>query len=157
MLPLPHGARTNIESDKSILHTLETAVVDWTHQIQEVIKSNSAAPLEEGLNPGPMIEIDFWAAKAANLSSIYQQLSDEKIQKISVPFFLMVSVSSKQAKAPTTPPLKVSLMKSFLRLKKLIISIYTWNLLNLLLNEWQIPVILVIWHPSFPDYSIHSC
>lgn len=83
MLPLPHGARLNAENDKAILHTLESAVIDWTHQIKEVIKSNSAAPLEEGLNPGPMVEIDFWAAKAANLKSIHQQLTDVKIQKIS--------------------------------------------------------------------------
>ncbi|KAJ3090810.1 hypothetical protein HK102_002597 [Quaeritorhiza haematococci] len=83
MLPLPHGARAITEADKSILHTLESAVIDWTHQIKEVIKSSSSAPLEEGLNPGPMVEIDFWAAKAANLKSIYQQLTDEKIQKIS--------------------------------------------------------------------------
>jgi len=82
MLPLPHGAK-NVESNKALLHTLETAVIDWTHQIKEVIKSSSATPLEQGLNPGPMVEIDFWAAKAANLQSIHQQLTDPKIQKIS--------------------------------------------------------------------------
>lgn len=79
MLPLPHGAK----NDAALLHTLETAVIDWTHQIKEVIKSSSAAPLEQGLNPGPMVEIDFWAAKAANLKSIHAQLTDVKIQKIS--------------------------------------------------------------------------
>jgi dynein heavy chain, axonemal len=83
MLPLPHGAKISSESDKSILHTLESAVIDWTHQIKDVIKSNSSAPLDEGLSPGPMVEIDFWAAKAANLKSIHEQLADEKIQKIS--------------------------------------------------------------------------
>ncbi len=83
MLPLPHGAKLNMEADNSILHTLESAVIEWAHQIKEVIKSNSAQPLEEGLNPGPIVEIDFWAAKAANLKSIHQQLTDEKIQKIS--------------------------------------------------------------------------
>lgn len=82
MLPLPHGSK-NAETSTAILHTLETAVIDWTHQIKEVIKSNSAAPLEQGLNPGPMVEIDFWIAKAANLKSIHQQLTDPKIQKIS--------------------------------------------------------------------------
>ena len=80
MLPLPHGAK-NADSNTAILHTLETAVIDWTHQIKEVIKSNSAAPLEQGLNPGPMVEIDFWIAKAANLKSIHQQLTDPKIQR----------------------------------------------------------------------------
>jgi dynein heavy chain len=47
------------------MHALESAVIDWTHQIKDVIKSNSAAPLEAGMNPGPMVEIDFWAAGAS--------------------------------------------------------------------------------------------
>ncbi|KAI8853660.1 dynein heavy chain and region D6 of dynein motor-domain-containing protein [Chytridium lagenaria] len=67
MLPLPHGAKFSADADKSILHTLESAVIDWTHQIKDVIKSNSAAPLDEGLNPGPMVEIDFWAAKKSKI------------------------------------------------------------------------------------------
>jgi dynein heavy chain len=83
MLPLPHGTKISAESDKTVLHNLETAVIDWTHQIKEVIRSDSASPLLLGLNPGPIVEIDFWAAKAANLNSIYRQLCDEKIQKIS--------------------------------------------------------------------------
>ncbi len=83
MLPLPQSSKSANEEDKSILHTLETAVIDWTHQIKDIIKSDSAAPLEEGLNPGPIVEIDFWTAKYANLKSIHQQLTDEKIQKIS--------------------------------------------------------------------------
>jgi len=64
------------------LHTLESAVIDWTYQIKEVIKSNSATPLEEGLYPTPQVEIDFWEAKEANLKCIYQQLSDDKFQAI---------------------------------------------------------------------------
>lgn len=47
-----------------------------------MIKSSSSTPLDEGLYPGPMVEIDFWSAKAANLKSIYEQLTSEKIQKI---------------------------------------------------------------------------
>ena len=83
MLPLPQGTGSVAETDKAALHTLESAVIDWTHQIKEVIKSNSAAPLDEGLNPGPLVEIEFWAAKAANLQCIYEQLNDAKVQKIS--------------------------------------------------------------------------
>ena len=72
-----------MEGDKATLHTLENAVIEWTHQIKDVIKSQSAAPLDEGLNPGPAVELDFWSAKASNLKCIYDQLSDPKIQKIS--------------------------------------------------------------------------
>lgn len=80
---MPHGVGLNSESEKNILHALETSVIDWNHQIQEVLKSDSAAPLHAGLNPGPLVEIDFWTAKASNLSSIHQQLTSPKIQKIS--------------------------------------------------------------------------
>jgi dynein heavy chain len=82
LLPLPHGNNDFSENDKALLHTLESAVIDWTYQIKEVIKSNSATPLEEGLYPTPQVEIDFWEAKEANLKCIYQQLSDDKFQAI---------------------------------------------------------------------------
>lgn len=35
-----------------------------------------------GTNPGPLTELDFWAERAANLNSIHEQLSSEKIQKV---------------------------------------------------------------------------
>lgn len=70
-------------NEKNVLHTLETAVIDWSHQIKDVIKSDSAAALDDGLNPGPYVELNFWAAKAENLKCIHKQLTDGKIQKIS--------------------------------------------------------------------------
>jgi dynein heavy chain len=71
------------QDNKTVLHSLETAVIDWAHQIKDVIKSDSATPLEQGHHVGPMVELDFWAAKAANLQCIYDQLNGAQIQKIS--------------------------------------------------------------------------
>ncbi|KXS10801.1 hypothetical protein M427DRAFT_103173 [Gonapodya prolifera JEL478] len=88
LLPLPHStaraavAQPTSEADKATLHSLESAVIDWAHQIREVIKSSSSAPLDEGLTPGPSVELDFWAAKAANLECIHGQLVEERIKKI---------------------------------------------------------------------------
>eukprot|EP01135_Chromosphaera_perkinsii_P002940 Nk52_evm51s230 gene=Nk52_evmTU51s230 len=82
ILPLPPGSGSPTDGEKQILHQLESAVIDWTHQIKGVIKSNSAQPLLEGLEPGPLVECDFWAAKCANLTCIYEQLKDKKIRKI---------------------------------------------------------------------------
>lgn len=76
--PVPTQAVSAVGSH---LHQVESAIMDWTHQIREVIKSNSDSPLNEGLNPGPMVEIDFWVAKANNLSCIYKQLNDARIQE----------------------------------------------------------------------------
>ncbi|KAL7754360.1 hypothetical protein RI367_000341 [Sorochytrium milnesiophthora] len=92
LLPPPHTAapvpvETSSESApqdvKAMLHSLESAVVDWTHQIQQVLKSSSSAALdEEGVNPGPQVEIQFWQAKAANLRNIYEQLTGPRIGKV---------------------------------------------------------------------------
>lgn len=81
-MPLPQTGQAT-ESDKAQLHSIETAIIDWTHQIKNVIRSDSSSLLKDGSNPGPMAEIDFWNAKYANLKSIYEQLTDPKIQKVS--------------------------------------------------------------------------
>ena len=31
--------------------------------------------LEEGRNPGPMVEIEFWEAKCRNLESLFEQVN----------------------------------------------------------------------------------
>ena len=86
LLPLPPtetkeekagGAR-----DKDRIHVLESAVVTWTRQIKNVLKLDPETVLKEGLNPGPLVEIDFWQEKAANLNSIHEQLSGDKVRKV---------------------------------------------------------------------------
>lgn len=32
--------------------------------------------------PGPLAEVDFWMARAANLNSIHEQLTGDKIQRV---------------------------------------------------------------------------
>jgi dynein heavy chain len=61
--------------DQALTHAIESVVIDWSHQIQEVLKKDSSQPLLEGLNPGPLVEIEFWKAKAANLENIFDQVN----------------------------------------------------------------------------------
>ncbi|KAJ3364693.1 hypothetical protein GGF32_001332 [Allomyces javanicus] len=86
MLPLPQAGEPEAASPTSdtsgALHSLETAVMDWSHQVQAVLQSSSSTQLEEGRNPGPTVEIEFWQAKAANLRGIYDQLNGPKIARI---------------------------------------------------------------------------
>ncbi|KAI9221923.1 dynein heavy chain and region D6 of dynein motor-domain-containing protein [Blastocladiella britannica] len=83
MLPLPQGADGEGAIDaKSSMHSLENAVMDWQHQVQKVLSTSSAAPLDEGKNPGPLVEIEFWQARAANLRGIDEQLSGPKVARI---------------------------------------------------------------------------
>ena len=60
--------------DRSLVHSIESVIIDWTHQIRDVLKRDSAQPLLEGLNPGPHVEIQFWKAKCENLECIFQQV-----------------------------------------------------------------------------------
>ena len=62
---------------------MESVVVEWSHQIRDVLKKTSVQPLLDGKNPGPLIELDFWNARRADLESVLDQLCAEKVQKLS--------------------------------------------------------------------------
>ncbi|XP_013396327.1 dynein beta chain, ciliary isoform X2 [Lingula anatina] len=92
LLPLPVGS-TRVEEaaqeeakgdtyDRNLVHAIESVIIEWTHQIRDVLKKDSAQPLLEGLNPTPSVEIEFWKAKVANLECIFDQLRDPKVRKM---------------------------------------------------------------------------
>ena len=60
--------------DKSLVHAIESVVIDWCHQVRDVLKKSSAEPLLAGKNPGPLVEIEFWVARRAALESILDQV-----------------------------------------------------------------------------------
>ena len=61
--------------DRNLVHAIETVIIEWTHQIRDVLKRDSAQPVLEGLNPSPFVEIKFWENKTQNLECIYEQVS----------------------------------------------------------------------------------
>ncbi|GBG89558.1 hypothetical protein CBR_g49347 [Chara braunii] len=85
LLPLPpselDGEVDRTPRDKEKIHVLESAIVTWTRQIKNVLKTDPETILKEGSNPGPLAELEFWQEKAANLNSIYEQLSGERVRK----------------------------------------------------------------------------
>ncbi|XP_067673689.1 dynein beta chain, ciliary-like [Haliotis asinina] len=91
LLPLPVGAERVEEAtvedekdtyDRNLVHAIESVIIEWTHQIRDVLKRDSAQPLLEGLDPTPFVELDFWKNKATNLECIYEQLRDPKVRKM---------------------------------------------------------------------------
>ena len=79
--------------DRGLVHSIESVIIEWTHQIQSVLKRNSAQPLLEGHNPGPLVELDFWKARAANLECIFEQVSITSTAKLditSVNYYLFI-------------------------------------------------------------------
>ncbi|XP_058415682.1 dynein axonemal heavy chain 9 [Diceros bicornis minor] len=85
LLPLPVGsekmALVNSESetvldstDKSVIYAIESAVIQWSHQVQTVLKRESSQPLLQGENPTPKVELEFWKSRSEDLEYIYKQL-----------------------------------------------------------------------------------
>uniref|UniRef100_A0A4X1UMY0 Dynein axonemal heavy chain 17 n=1 Tax=Sus scrofa TaxID=9823 RepID=A0A4X1UMY0_PIG len=59
--------------DNSLLHAIETIVIDWSHQIRDVLSKDSAQALLDGLHPLPRVEFEFWDARLINLKCIHEQ------------------------------------------------------------------------------------
>ncbi|XP_012658288.1 dynein heavy chain 17, axonemal [Otolemur garnettii] len=68
--------------DNSLLHAIETIIIDWSHQIRDVLSKDSAQALLDGLNPLPRVEFEFWDARLLNLKCIHEQLNRPKVNKI---------------------------------------------------------------------------
>ncbi|XP_030631579.1 dynein axonemal heavy chain 9 isoform X2 [Chanos chanos] len=95
LLPLPPGSERVEQAaferdkrgdivDKSIIHSIESVVVEWSHQIREVLKRDSSEPLLEGKNPTPDVELNFWKNRYADLECIHSQFKAPKVSKMAV-------------------------------------------------------------------------
>ncbi|XP_032831905.2 dynein axonemal heavy chain 9 isoform X1 [Petromyzon marinus] len=89
LLPIPAGAERVVDADRplkdedsvdrSVVHAIESVVIEWSHQIQEVLKKDSSRPLMEGLNPNPSAELEFWQSRYADLECIHEQLQSRRV------------------------------------------------------------------------------
>ncbi|XP_006898632.1 PREDICTED: LOW QUALITY PROTEIN: dynein heavy chain 9, axonemal [Elephantulus edwardii] len=89
LLPLPVGSEkmefvdseTVLDSiDKSVIYSIESAVIRWSHQVQVVLKRESSLPLLQGENPMPKVELEFWKNRYEDLEYIYSQLKTIKVR-----------------------------------------------------------------------------
>ena len=69
--------------ERGLIHAVESVVVEWSHQVRDVLTRSSAEPLLLGEHPFPLTELDFWKARRADLESVVDQLSSEKVVKMS--------------------------------------------------------------------------
>ncbi|XP_066120408.1 dynein axonemal heavy chain 9 [Saccopteryx bilineata] len=85
LLRLPAGSQTTefVDSgretiwdspDKSVIHAMESAVIQWSRQVQRVLKKEPSPPLLHGVKPTPKAEVEFWKSRAEDLGYIYKQL-----------------------------------------------------------------------------------
>ena len=50
-------------TDKSVIYAIESAVIQWSHQVQLVLNKESSQPLLQGENPTPKVELEFWKSR----------------------------------------------------------------------------------------------
>ncbi|XP_067860662.1 dynein axonemal heavy chain 17-like [Heptranchias perlo] len=74
---------STIQVDSATLHAIESVVIDWIHQVKDVLNKDSAQSLLDGLNPRPREEIDFWDLRLKDLKCLTEQLWMPKVRKIS--------------------------------------------------------------------------
>ena len=60
--------------DSNLLHAIESVVIEWSHQVQSVLKKDSSQALLDGSNPLPGVEVEFWRSRYTNLLHIYEQV-----------------------------------------------------------------------------------
>ncbi|NXO09420.1 DYH9 protein, partial [Oriolus oriolus] len=93
LLPLPAGSEGIEDIDpqnekflklinKSLVHATESAIIDWSHQIQRVLRKESSEPLLQGSNPNPKVELEFWRSRCGDLEGIYSQLTSRKVRNM---------------------------------------------------------------------------
>ncbi|KAB0376184.1 hypothetical protein FD755_012827 [Muntiacus reevesi] len=76
-------SETRLEpNERRVLHAIESVVIKWSHQIQEIIEKDSVQPLLNGLHSNPQTELDFWTMRRENLSCIYDQLQTPVVLKM---------------------------------------------------------------------------
>lgn len=80
--------------DLKLVHAVESVVIEWSHQIREVLKRDSAQQLLDGLDPLPIAEIDFWKSKRAHLESISDQVESRSSLFLSFIHLLLVKRST---------------------------------------------------------------
>jgi dynein heavy chain, axonemal len=84
LLPPPAGAERD-HVDRHLIHAIETAIIEWAHQVRAILRQDSAAVLSNPANhPGPLVELDFWHDRAGNLEGIFEQLKEERTRKMAL-------------------------------------------------------------------------
>ncbi|KAM4697873.1 dynein axonemal heavy chain 11-like [Rhinophrynus dorsalis] len=69
-------------NERITLHSIETLVIQWTHQITDVLKRDLAQKILQGEHPGPSAELEFWLMQKENLIGVYYQLQNSQVKKV---------------------------------------------------------------------------
>ncbi|KAL6263152.1 hypothetical protein P5V15_005953 [Pogonomyrmex californicus] len=94
VLPMPAGLEkvTEVErlvttegsqaADLYLKSAIEGVVIKWAYLVNDVVTHESSVAFENGQNPTPNVELDYWSTRLANLRYIYDQLQEDRVKKM---------------------------------------------------------------------------
>lgn len=81
---IEHGLRVkavkDLASDTELTRRLESTLIHWTRQIEEMVKNQAIG--QQTNDEGPLEEIEFWRARTVDLVSVREQLNKTGVQNI---------------------------------------------------------------------------
>lgn len=70
-----YGVDREENFDPRVIHAIETVVIEWSHELHEVLRHNSFEIVPDATCSFPFIEFTFWENRCRSLAGIYQQVS----------------------------------------------------------------------------------
>ena len=77
-----------VDCDSQLKNSIEGIIIKWAYQVDEVLSKDSAESLADDKTPGPMTELNFWAAQCINLESLFEQMQSQTTIKMASILFL---------------------------------------------------------------------
>ncbi|XP_014206492.1 dynein beta chain, ciliary [Copidosoma floridanum] len=96
VLPMPAGLEKVAEVERAVSlegpqavdlylkSAIEGVVIKWAYLVNEVVTHDSSAAFDNGQNPTPYSELEYWSARLANLRYIYDQLREDRVRRMAV-------------------------------------------------------------------------
>ncbi|EZA54880.1 Dynein beta chain, ciliary [Ooceraea biroi] len=94
VLPMPAGLErvTEVERlvsvegpqavDLYLKSAIEGVIIKWASLVHNVVTHESNAAFDNGQNPTPNVELEYWSTRLANLRYIYDQLQEDRVKKM---------------------------------------------------------------------------
>ncbi|XP_043280362.1 dynein beta chain, ciliary isoform X1 [Venturia canescens] len=96
VLPMPAGLEKVVHVERLIARdgpqavdlylksAIEGVVIKWAYLVNDVVTHESSAAFENGQNPTPNVELEYWSKRLVNLRYIFDQLREDRVRKMAV-------------------------------------------------------------------------
>ncbi|XP_058791425.1 dynein beta chain, ciliary [Phymastichus coffea] len=96
VLPMPAGLEKVAEVERLVTvdgpqavdlylkSAIEGVVIKWAYLVNDVVTQESSVAFENGQNPTPYVELEYWSTRLANLRYIFDQLREERVRKMAI-------------------------------------------------------------------------